>query len=153
MDTFYVIKLIAPNGNRGYVFDSPDGIMLVVGGIHANITQFPSFRDARNFIREHKMEKKGNRAYIRTNQDLIDEESNSPGISPAQEEVFYVGNDEGMRMFYDSKTGQYFFRMQDVGFCCWRKQDLETLSKQVEDINKELPDLKVEIKSMANHKK
>lgn len=73
MSEFYVIKLINHNGERGYLIDSPDGIKIVTGGVHTDITQFETEKAASCFIREKKIERRGVKAYIRSNTDMIND--------------------------------------------------------------------------------
>ncbi len=75
MEQFYVIKLINRDNERGYLIDTPKGIIISKGGITADITQFPTFQDAQQFIRDRKVERRGVKAYIRDNYDLMKDEA------------------------------------------------------------------------------
>ncbi len=149
MDTFYVIKLIARGGNRGYIGVFPDGIKICIGGYDSNVKQFSTFEEARAFIKVNRLEKKGVKAYIRSNQDLIDEkESGIRPIRPEEGEMYYVENEHGAKIHFDPAKNEYFFGMQGVGFCCYREQDLIGLRKMLDGINKDMG-MKAEIKKMS----
>ncbi len=124
MDTFYVIKLINNNtGVRGYVIDTPEGIMISTNGIVSDITQFKTYQDAQAFMRERKLERGGIKAYIRDNGDLMKEMGEIKGISTMQTDMFYLENLAGEKCFYDAKEEAYYFDKQDVGYCVWRTED------------------------------
>ena len=80
MAGFYCIKLISKDGKRGWLIDRPDGIQIYTGGVTSDITQFETEQDAYKFIRERKLERKGVKAYVRTNQELLDE-STKEGVA------------------------------------------------------------------------
>lgn len=125
-NTFYCIKLINADGTRGWLIDSPDGIKISIGGIHPDITQFDTEKDALNFIRERKLERKGVRAYVRTNQEIIEEvqKVENAGVSAASKPVLHLENQDGKKCFYDSKREVYFFKsMGDVGFPAWNDEE------------------------------
>lgn len=130
MDKFYVIKLIQPDRKRGYVIDSPKGILISTSGLHPDVTQFPTYSDAYHFIRENKLERKGVKAYIRDNNDLIEEEKSS--ITPATSNMFYLENDKGEKAFYDAKHEGYYFQNRDAGYCFW--DDEEQLKLFLQDM-------------------
>ena len=68
----YVIQVITKAGKKGYVFDSKDGLMVIVDGITAEVTIFDSFDEAKKFIRNHKLERKFKFAFAKDFQSLID---------------------------------------------------------------------------------
>lgn len=121
-NTFYFIKLINKDGARGWLYDSPDGIKIITGGVHSDITQFETEKDALDFIREKKLERKGIKAYVRTNQELIDEIKiiETKGASVMDKPMFHLENQDGKKCYYDSKIEGYFFKeMGDFGFPIW----------------------------------
>ena len=150
MEGFYVVYVIAQGGDKGYVCMNPEGIKIVVGGVTNAITQFTTFKEAKEFIREHKLEKNGLRAYIRTNQDLID--MHSSDFVTYADALYYLETEDGHKMFYDTGSKQYFFRKQDIGFVCYKESDMEGLKEMVVNLSREIG-MKVEIKNMQDRKK
>lgn len=135
MDTpasFYCIRLINKDGTRGWIFDSKNGIKVMTDGVHSDITQFETEEDARQFIRDKKIERNGVKAYIRTNQELLDtvRKVGEQGISAMDKPTYHLENQKGYKCFYDSKIEGYFFKeMGEFGFPVW--QDEESLIKFV----------------------
>lgn len=121
MDKFYVIKLIAKNGNRGYLIDGPKEI-LISDGVTAAIKQFKSYQDAQQFLRDRKVERNGIKAYIRDNEDLMKEEV-ANGAKIMENDMFYLENEEGKKCFYDTQQKGYFFDSPDVGYCVWYTEE------------------------------
>lgn len=146
MDKFYVIKLISKSGERGYLIDSPKGI-LVAKELVSDITQFNTYQEAQKFLRDRKIERGGVKAYIRDNDDMI-KDSDIKGGSVLEKVVYYLENEAGQKCFYDSKFGGYFFESRDVGFCCWETE------KQMQDFIDQMKfDEKVIIKKLEPNKK
>lgn len=121
MEKFFCIKLINKNGERGYVIDAPEGIMIAKGGIVSGIARFETYSDAQKFMREHKLENNQVKAYIRDNNDLIRDEMGS-GAAPIESDVFYLENENGEKAFYDTKQGGYYFKKGEVGFPVWETE-------------------------------
>lgn len=125
-NTFYCIKLINSNGERGWLFDSPEGIKIITGGLHSNITQFTTEKDALSFIRDRKIERGGIKAYVRTNQEIIEEVQivENKGISVMDRPMYHLENDKGEKCFYDSTQEVYFFKqMGDFGYPVWDSEE------------------------------
>ena len=123
---FYCIKLFNGDGTRGWLIDSPDGIKIATGGVVSDITQFETYAEANNFIRERKLERQGVKAYVRTNQELIEEErkDGGSGISTADKPVYHLENQKDEKCFYDSKIEGYFFKqMGEFGFPVWDDEE------------------------------
>jgi len=121
---FYCIKIIKPDGTRGWVIDRPDGISFVMGGANTDITMFETESAANKFIRERKIERQGVKAYVRTNQEMIQDAKKveTPGISPAtslSNATYHLENHKGEKCYYDSKEEVYFFKDVNAGFPCW----------------------------------
>jgi len=128
MVEFYCIKLIQKDGIRGWLIDSPRGIEISVGGATTDITQFETEQDALKFIRERKVERGGVKAYVRTNQELIQEYADSgvKGMSavPKDKAIYYLENHKGEKLFWDSKMEVYYFKnMGDVGYCAFDEEE------------------------------
>ncbi len=121
MDTFYCIKLIGSNGNRGYVMDTPKGINLIVDGLIADITQFKTYQDAQQFIRDRKLERGGTKAYIRDNHDLIKEFNKD--LVKMDKDVFYIEDVLGYKLCFDSAKDAYFLDKRETGFCVWEAEE------------------------------
>lgn len=124
MAEFYCIKLIRNDGTRGWLINSPNGIEIAIGGVTTGITQFETEQDALKFIRDQKIERKGIKAFVRTNQELIQEsiDSGIEGISavPADKPIYHLENHKGEKLFYDSKMDAYYFKeMGNVGSCAF----------------------------------
>ncbi len=125
MKKFYVIKLVnEKTGANGFVIDSPDGIILANEYV-IEVKQFHSHTQARQFIFDNKLEQKRTKAYIRSSEDLMDE-GGAKNLKPLQGEVFYIEDEEGYKLFYDTKEDSYYFELREVGQCCWHsKSDTE----------------------------
>jgi hypothetical protein len=128
MGAFYCIKLIrSSDGTRGWLIDRPTGIEIAVGGITSDITQFETEQDALKFIREKKVERGGCKAYVRTNQELMDEAiaSGEKGISslPKNKPIYHLENHLGEKLFYDSKMEAYYFKKVDMGYPVWDNEE------------------------------
>lgn len=118
---FYIIKLIKPDGEYGYVIDGKNGIALSVGAMHIDVTQFTSQYEAQKFINKNKLEKNGVKARIRSNQDLMEEEKGN-GLKPVSKTLFYLENKQGEKCFYDSKEEGYYFENREHGYCVWNTE-------------------------------
>lgn len=119
---FYCIKLINRDGTRGWLFDGPKGISVITGGFHSDITQFDNFAAANNFIRERKIERRGTKAFVRSNLELMEECQGKEGGSlvPAKSYFYHLENHKGEKCFYDSTKEVYFFKqMGEAGFPVW----------------------------------
>ncbi len=122
---FYVIKLIKKDGQRGYVIDSKEGIMICTDKVSMDITQFDDIKSARTFIKDKKLERNGTRAHIRTNEDLMKDEL-LHGVAPVKTDLYYFENEKKEKMFFDKKQEGYYFDKKDVGYCVWpNKGDAE----------------------------
>ena len=145
MKLFYVIQLINKVGERGFVYDSADGIKLIVGGITADVTQFATFELATAFIRHHKLERICKYAYVKDSESLMAEKP--VGLVPlaSGERMYYIEGEDGRKCFIDSRSRTIYFTNRDVGFCCFKsvEQAEEFLS------NYEVP-FKYEIKLIAS---
>ena len=104
MEEFFVIKVINNRtGERGYVIDTKDGIMIALN-FHVNTTQFESKKDAYKFIKEKKLERGGVTTLIMSNQDLMNDKSIN-NMKPMNRDMFHIENKEGEKLFFDSKYG------------------------------------------------
>lgn len=122
MDRFYVIKVINKDNTRGYVMDTPKGIIIIKNGIDAGVTMFQTYQDAQQFIRDRKIERKGVRAYIRDNDDLMKDEK--VNFVTADKPIYSIENHKGERLVYESARNVYFFKKcGEVGFCIWYEED------------------------------
>lgn len=123
MEKFYVIKLInTRTSERGYLIDSPKGITISINGIHSDVTQFESFQKAQDFIREKKLERRGVKAYIRDNQDLM--RDSDSGAKVMEKEMFMICNLQNIqeRLHFNSSNESYYFKEQNVGACIWETE-------------------------------
>lgn len=121
MEKFFCIKVINKNGERGYVIDGPDGILISTGWVVSDIAKFPTYYDAQQFMREKKLENNQVKAYIRDNEDLMRDEKGS-GVSPMEKDMFYLENEKGERAFYHTKEDGYYFQKGVVGSCVWESE-------------------------------
>lgn len=119
MDKFYCLKLILPDGRRGYLLDSPKGLAITQGELSANIKQFKTYQDAQQFLRDTKIERGGIKAYIRDNNDLIKDESVNGGLQRATSDLFCIENQYGHKLFYNAVLQHYYFDTPTVGYCFW----------------------------------
>lgn len=128
MGQFYVIKCVNSEGEVGWLVDHKEGIQLVVGGFHSDITQFKTYQKAQIFLLHNKIERNGTRAYIVSNEQLMKEmgTGNIPGVMIGTSEMCYIENERGEKLFFDPKQQAYHFEADDVGYCCWKtKEDAE----------------------------
>lgn len=119
-DEFWVIKVINKDGTRGYLMDTPNGLHVITdSGVLGDITQFATYQDAQKFIRERKVERKGVRAYIRDNNDLMKDEFTSMVAILPEKPVYYLENHKGEKLYYEAPKELYYFKNVDVGYPCW----------------------------------
>ena len=132
MDEFFVIQVITPHGGtRGFLVDTPDGIKVSVGGITGDVTQFSTYEEATKYIRSRKIERHGIRAYAKSSTAIMQEKTNGLITIPPEKDMFFVENEIGEKLFYDSKTNGYYFKNGDVGFPCWEnRSDIEASMKR-----------------------
>lgn len=129
MAEFYCIKLIRnSDGVRGWLIARPSGIEIAVGGVTSDITQFATEQEALKFIKDNKIERGGAKAYVRTNQELMEESiaSGEKGISTVSKDkpIYHLENQKGEKLFYDSKMEAYYFKqMGDLGFPIWNDEE------------------------------
>lgn len=125
MAEFYCIKLIRKSdGVRGWLVDRPTGIEIAVGGVTSDITQFKTEQEALKFIKDHKVERGGISAYVRTNQELLNEiiGTGQKNVSTVSKDkpIYHLENQKGEKLFYDSKKDAYYFtEMGEFGFPIW----------------------------------
>ena len=119
MQKFYVIYLVFSSGEKGFLIDGKEGI-LVSHSLDANIKQFISTYEAKKFIVDNQLERKGTKAYVRSNEDLVDE--NTKGVIAFNESFFYIESEVGEKLYFDTKQDRYYFGFGDVGFCCWKNE-------------------------------
>lgn len=131
MGKFYVIKIVPKEGESGFIIDSPEGIKVSIGSLAGEVIQFSSVYEAKKFIFDNQLERKGAKAYVRSNEELIDEKVS--GAKVLKGSVFYLQNEDGENLYYDTKKAGYYFDKKDVGQCCWNsKRDLELFIEQVD---------------------
>lgn len=122
MDKFYVIKLInIRSGERGYLVQTPKGISVCTKGLDSSITQFKTFQDAQQFLRDNKVEGRGVSAYIRDNGDLVKDHPES--LFRATEPMYFVERNDGKKVMFDPKNEQYYFDSPTVGYCVWKTEE------------------------------
>lgn len=132
MQKFYVIKLVNDKtGATGFVIDSPDGITLSSEYV-MDVKQFSSHLEAKIFIFDNKLEQKRTKAYIRSNEDIMDE-GGSENLKQLQGDIFYIENESGEKIFFDNKTREYYFELREVGQCVWKTEsDAKNFIKQMD---------------------
>ncbi len=122
MDKFWVIKIInSRTSQKGYVMDTPKGILISIDNLNANITQFTSPRLALDFIKKNKLDRNGCYTYLKSNEELMREESSSLIAAKQGDEIYYIvqkGN-ENKKLFFSSSDDGYYFDERDNGYCCW----------------------------------
>ena len=124
--SFYCIRLINKDGTRGWLIDRPNGIEICIGGAISDITQFNTEQDALKFIIDRKIERNGVKAYVRTNQEILEtiDKIGEKGVSVMDKPMYYLENQKEEKCFYDSKREVYFFKkMGDFGYPVWDSQE------------------------------
>lgn len=121
----FIIQVINKNRQRGFVIDRPSGIQIVIDALHRDVTQFYSLDDAKAFIKQHKLDNNGNRAYVRTFEECL--QMISSGQVTAEQlglksdaDLFYIERQDGAKLCYDAKNEQYFFKNVARGFCVYK---------------------------------
>ncbi len=156
MNKFYVIKMINKRGERGYLVDTPDGIKVSLEAFTSDVAQFGTFEEAKQFIRKRKLENNGCRAWVVSNEDVMNEKPtgivDEDTLRKREGEVYFLETSDGMKYCYDTRKEQYYFRKCDVGFCIFYEKDLPDLKKEIVAIKKEM-NLDVRIRKTSELKK
>lgn len=122
MEKFFCIKLINNNGERGYIMDSPNGIMISKNGVTSNVKKFETYSDAQQWLRENKVENNRCRAYIRDSNDLMKDEVGS-GVSVVDKDVYYLENEHGEKLCYDASQDGYYFQKCETMYCLFKSDE------------------------------
>ncbi len=156
MSGFYVIKIINKRGERGYLIDSPDGYKIALEAVTGDVANFGTFEEAATFIRKNRLENNGCKAYVLSNEDLLNEKPtgivNAEQLGKKKEELYFLETDKGMRLCYYARTQDYYFKKCDVGFVIYQESQLPALKKQVADWSKKLK-LSITIRKMSELRK
>lgn len=118
---FYVIEVIGTNQQVGFIVPRPNGIEICIGGVIGDIGKFKTWELANRFAKKNGMFKKGVTVKIRDNQYLMDYYKGR-GISSGIP-MFYLQNDKGQILFYDSTREGYYWDDGKVGFPCWESEE------------------------------
>ncbi len=119
---FYLIKLIRPDGTRGFVCQQSGKMM--VTNTPAAATQFTSPESVKLFIREHKLERKGVNAICYSNVELITSgELTELGGKPLYKTSYYLETPDGKKCCYNTNEDGYYFRQCEAGYCAWETHD------------------------------
>lgn len=125
VEKFYVIKLVNCANETGWVvsYESKAGFAIALG-LTSTIKQFDSFGSAEVFIRKNKLKANRTKAYILSNDDLVNYYKNDPSMEKFSEAppMFYIQNKDGQKM-YNTGPGQYKFKHGDTGYCVWEEKD------------------------------
>lgn len=117
----HVIKLVNRQGQRAFVIDESNFSL----GYTPDAKQFESYFVAQQFIRDHKLEKNGTRAYILDKARLLADLQLYSEASPIKKTMHYVENAAGEKLFYDVAKNTYYFSKGDLGYCVWHnKKDI-----------------------------
>lgn len=116
---FYIIEIRNKQNQKGFIltdYTKKNPYVISLDKPTGDIMQFTHYSEAQNFLREHKIEKNGVRAYIKDNQDMIKENMGDP----ITKEMFFIENVHGERIA-PAPNGQvgYVFQNIAVGFCVW----------------------------------
>lgn len=120
--SFFVIKVVNKDREKGYVIDRPDGISIITNGF-TDITQFKTWKEAYRFIRDKKLEKNGIKAYIISNQDLMEEEKNNSQIKVVNKIMYYLEDFTGRKLFYSTHDEDYYFDNRENGYCVFETEE------------------------------
>jgi hypothetical protein len=150
-EKFWVIQVIPKNGPRGYIIDKP-GTLIMATGICADTKRFYDFGEAERFIKNNRLNNKGNRAYARDSDELmnmkeaglktIDQIENETGA-----ELVFIENEVGQRLCHNSRTGQYYFSNVKVGYCVWHNH--AAIEKMAENLGKDM-NMVLSVKKVKN---
>lgn len=121
-ELFFVIEVTKKSDNsRGFIIERPDGIH-VSSEPTAEMRQFDSYYEARQFIKKHHLER-GAKASILSNVQIIESMKEYKTLSKAPVVYYYVINDIGQKLFFDTLEDGYYFKEGDVGYCVWQDED------------------------------
>lgn len=77
MEIFYYIKIIDKQDKKGYVSDPlGTGIVIEPKLSISHILKFQTYTSARAFVRTNKLDRGGDKAYIRDTGDILNDEGN-----------------------------------------------------------------------------
>jgi|CXWL01.1.fsa_nt_gi hypothetical protein len=121
-EIFFVIELTNKDRSRGFVVEYPDGIHISEQPI-ADMARFDSYYSAGEFIKKHHLERKGVKASILSNQQLMSSMKDYKTISKAPMVYYIVINGLGHRVFFDTAQDGYYFKDGEIGSCVFQDED------------------------------
>jgi hypothetical protein len=121
-EEFFVIEVTNKDRSRGFIVEYPDGIHISDQPI-ADMKQFFSYHEAKEFIKKHHLERKGVKASIVSNQQLIQAMGDYKTAVPAPMVYYTIINGVGQRIFYDTSQDGYYFKDGEVGSCVWKDEE------------------------------
>jgi hypothetical protein len=121
-DTFYVIKLVSDKTDEdGFVIEDKEGIKVVSGAFHTDVTQYKDYNKALHALRRIKPEAHGFKSYILSNTALINDLKMRHGDQLKEAAgMVYIENEAGEKLHFNSKEEAYFFDPRDIGYPVWK---------------------------------
>ncbi len=125
---FFVIKVTSIETQKcGFIIDSTaEGLKISEGGVTSEIAQFKEFRDANKFCETHDLFKNPRiKHQILSNKEMIKQAGKTriPGVTVATNPLYYLVDNEGRKVIYETQAKVYIFRDTPDGFCIWHTKD------------------------------
>jgi hypothetical protein len=129
MSKFYVIKIVnIKTGIKGFL-SIVDNELVVSEKVIGETINFDSFQQAKSYISENKIERKGISCLIYSNEEILDTKQGGRAL---EEEAFYIERIDGLNVFYNNLIQDYYLDNKSVGFCIWRtRNDAEDFIKNI----------------------
>jgi len=118
MHKSFIIKLINPNGQKGYVCKNKKGVFISIDSVNTSIIQFESDKEAKTFIKENRLERGKTKAYVKSNEELLTD-GKIEGITQLKDTKYYIGDDYGRKVYFDIPSWGYYLNQGNIGYCCW----------------------------------
>lgn len=139
-ETYYCIKLISiSQSKRGYVFQSKTKGINLAENFADYCLKFPTVKEAKNFIKDNKLEKNGFSSFIRSNSEIDVENERLKLKSGINRGCFKIINELGLNAFYDTKKQQYYFSKEEDGCASWH--DKSSVRDYVTKMKSYFPDM------------
>ncbi len=135
MNKIYFIEVTNLKKETGFVYESGKEVHIALGGIDARITQYKSWDFANRRIRQLGLNANGATAKVVSNQEVIDRKVNGLTLATTHKIIYWLENNKGEKLFYDTKNQGYLFEKGDVGYCIWWDELLQELKDFVKLMN------------------
>lgn len=119
MEPFYCVKMVLPDGSRGYVVNNLYGLNVAIEGSLFGMLLFKTYTETQAFLRETVDESLGAKTYIRDNEDLAKDETVKEGIVSLERNMYCLEMVSGERLCYSHQEQGYCFNKYDFYFCAF----------------------------------